>query len=118
MAYSFYDDANSVYRSLVNGFNEYSKENGLGIYVHLTMLTPENSTFDFENYGTTIDSLLSKQSQKYDMFFYYSAYTKRYGDHFLNIRKHIPKEYIEQFDEKLLNETCSSYDNKLIGLVI
>jgi len=114
--YSFYDDVNSYYRLLANGFNEYSKEIGLNIYVELEVLTPNTATSVIENYGTFVDSYLVKKSQKYDIYFYYSNYSKKYGEHFLNLREYLPKEYINGFDKRLLEETCSSYDNKLISL--
>jgi len=118
IVHSFYDNEYIYYRVLTDGFNEYSRENGLGINIQLIVLTPENSTSDFENYGTMIDSLLKRKSTKYDIIYYYSAYTKKYGNHFLNIRDYISEDYIKIFDERLLEETCSSYDKTLVSLPV
>jgi len=117
--YSFYDTPESYYRLITNGFNEYSKENGLGINVELTVLTPEISSAVIESYGDTIDSLLERKSTKYDIYFYYSAYSKKYADNFINLRDYIPKEIYKGIDERLLEETCSSKDKKkLVGLPV
>ena len=111
-------DENSIYKVLVDGFNEYSIQNNLNIHLDLTILTPENSQSDFENYGTTIDSLLLKKSTKYDLYFYYAAYSKKYGEHFLNLREYLTEEFLNRFDKKLLDDMCSINNKVLIGLVI
>jgi len=117
--YSFYDVPDSYYRLITNGFNEYSKEKGLNINVELSVLTADTSSTVIENYGDTIDSLLERKSEKYDIYFYYSAYSKKYADNFINLRDYIPKEVYQGYDERLLEETCSSKDKKkLVGLVI
>jgi len=116
--YSFHDEENSYYRQLIAGFNQYARERGLGISVELTILTPETSTKVIENYGTTIDSLLLEKSKKYDIYFYYSAYSEKYGDHFVDFYEYLPEEYIKPFDERILKETCSSKDNRLVGMPI
>jgi len=119
MMYAYDDSENSYQRQLINGFNEYSIEKGLNINIELNVLSPQVSTRVIENYGTTIDSLLKKNSHKYDIYFYYSAYSKKYSEHFLNLREYLPEEYIKVYDENLLLETCSSKDKKkLVGLVI
>jgi len=86
--------------------------------VDLIVLTPENSTSDIENYGTTIESLLAKKSEKYDIYFFYASYSKKYYNHFIDLRKYLPKESIELFDESILQHQCTSYNDKLVGLVI
>jgi len=102
---------------LIEGFNNHSINNGLDIQINLKILTPKTSTKVIENYGSTVGSLLSKKSKKYDIYYYYSAYSKKYGDHFLDLKKYLPEEYIENFDENLLKETCYKDDN-LVGLVM
>jgi len=76
MVYSLYVSGYDYYQPLVDGFNEYSQEKNLGIYVHLTILTAENSTQEIGDYGSTVDSLLVKMSTKYDLYFFYAAYVK------------------------------------------
>jgi len=116
--YSFYDYDSVYYRGIESGFNEYSKQNGLNIRIQLKVLTPENSTSEFENYGAMLDSYFSKKSNKYDIYFYYSAYSKKYANHFLNLRNYMPEKFFEGYDERILKETCSSEDGELIALVI
>jgi len=119
MMYAFDDGDNSYQRQLINGFNEYCKQKGLNIYMEANVLTPNVSTTVIENYGATIDALLKKGSHKYDIYFYYSAYSKKHSEHFLNLREYLPEEYIKVFDENLLLQTCSSQDKKkLVGLPI
>jgi len=86
--------------------------------VDLIVLTPGNSTSNIENYGTTIESLLVKKSEKYDIYFFYASYPKKYGEHFIDLREYLPKESIEIFDKSILLNQCSSYNNKLVGLVM
>jgi len=84
----------------------------------MTVLSPQISTADLDDYGTTIDSLLLKKNQKYDMFFYFSTYSKKYASHLVNLRDYLSEEYINVFDENVLKNGCSSYDDELIALVI
>jgi len=116
ITFTYYEDGNSYHRSLINGFNEYSKEKGLGINVDLIVLTPDNSTSDIESYGTTIESLLVKKSEKYDLYFFYASYTKKYAKHFIDLREYLPKESIEVFDQSVLQHQCTSYNDELVGL--
>jgi len=118
IAHTYMYDENSIYKVLVDGFNEYSIQNNLNIHLDLTILTPENSQSDFENYGTTIDSLLLKKSTKYDIYFYYAAYSKKYGEHFLNLREYLTEEFLNRFDKNLLDDMCSTNNKVLIGLPI
>jgi len=106
------------YRPLINDFNEYAVKNNLDISVELEVLSTGTSTNVIENYGTTVESLLMRKSTKYDIYYYYSAYSQRYGKHFADLRKYLPEEYIKPFNEKILKEGCYSKDNKLIGLVM
>jgi len=116
--YSFYDTPDSYYRLLTDGFNEYSLANDLGIDVHLNVLTPQISTMVIENYGNTIDAYINKQSKEFDIYFYYSSYSRKYGEHFEDIRKYIPAEYLNVYDDSLVKETCSSRDGVFVGLPV
>jgi len=116
--YSFNDNENSYHRQLVNGFNEYSEKNDLNIKVELEALTPQVSTTEIQDYGNTIDSLLKKKSDKYEVYFYYSAYSKPYGDHFINLKNYLSEEEIKKFDESILKNTCYSKKDELVGLPV
>lgn len=52
------------------------------------------------------------------MYFYYSAYSKPYGDHFINLKNYLPEEEIKKFDESILKNTCYSKKDELVGMVM
>jgi len=52
------------------------------------------------------------------LYFYYSNYSKKYGENFLELEKYLEEEYIKGFDKNLLLKTCSTSDEKIIGLVM
>eukprot|EP00833_Pecoramyces_ruminatium_P008379 jgi/Orpsp1_1/1182411/evm.model.c7180000081171.1 len=115
--YSYFDDPDAFYRKLVDNFNNnYTIENNLDIDVKMEVLSPGVSTSLVENYSATIYSLLSKHSQKYDVYYFYSAYAKKYGEYFADIRKYLPKEHLDLFDQEILENTCTSKGDILIGL--
>jgi len=116
--YAVFDDENSFHRKITNAFNEYALANNLDIYVDLNAITPQTSTTIIENYGTTIEAVLKRKQKKYDVLYYYSAYSQKYGEHLLNLREYLPEETIKGFDEGLLKGICSSSDDKLVGIVI
>ena len=117
MTYSFIDGYDDIYSKLVKGFNEYSRERGLDIDINLTIASPETSPKD-SGYEYMLDYLIRNKPKKYDIYFFFSAFSKKYSDYFINLRDYLPEESIEGFDKKLLREACSSVDYKLIGLVI
>jgi len=63
-----------------------------------------------------IDNLLQKKTKKYDIFFYYGTYTKRYGKYFINLEDWLPKEHIDMYDPQIISKSCL-YNNKVVGLV-
>ena len=115
---SFFDSDTAYYRLLTDGFNEYSRENDLGINLEIAVMTPEASGKGVKNYGTTVDSLVSKRSTKYDIYFYYSTYSQAYGDNFVNLEDYLSEKDFKAFDERILKEGCYSSNKKIIGLVI
>jgi len=52
------------------------------------------------------------------VYFYYSAYSKPYGDHFINLKNYLPEEEIKKFDESILKNTCYSKKDELVGMVM
>jgi len=68
------------------------------------------------DYGTTVEVLLSKKTDKYDIYFYDNVYTKRYGKHFVNLKEKISKEHMNLFSSDLNYQLCTS-DNRWVGLV-
>jgi len=112
-----YTEKTFLYTPLMNAFNKYSIENNLDIQFELTLLTPQNATSEVHNTGYFMDSLLEKGSDKYDLYFYYGSYSKRYGPHLIDLRQYIPDEHISMYDSNILDENCS-FEDKLVGLPI
>jgi len=65
-----------------------------------------------------LDTLFKKRNTEYDIYYYYSTSTKKYGKYLENLSKYIPDEYLRGYDKSIINESCTSKDNILVGLVI
>jgi len=101
---------------MVNDFNNYAKEKKLNITLNLKTFVSFLNFTNQESFGTAVEHLLNKKNNKYDLYYYDNAYTPKYGKYLLNLRKYLPKEHIEMYQPKLLEETCE-YEDKLVGLV-
>jgi len=112
------DDPKLFHRQIEGGFIEYTKKNNLDIQINYNVLTPWTSTINVQDYSSMVEQIIKGKSNKYDVFFYYGAYTRKYANYFEDITKYVSKEIIEQYDENLLRETCSSDDNELVALPI
>lgn len=88
--------------SLAKAFNDYSKQNGIGIELDLELLTPENSTAETVSVVTRMDSLLKKKSNKYDIYVYPGPYTIRFSDHLVDLKKYISNDHLKIFSKKIL----------------
>ncbi|ORX82973.1 periplasmic binding protein-like II [Anaeromyces robustus] len=114
LAYSF-EEEDILYTPLIKKFNEYSKNNNLNITLNLNLFSPSNSTIEANDFGTTVEALLSRKTNKYDIYFYDNVYTKKYGKHFINLEEKIPKDHMELFSSDLNYQLCTS-DNRWVGL--
>jgi len=76
----------------------------------------ENSTSKVTNYETTIETLLAKKSNKYDIYFFFTGNSKKSGRYLVNLEEWLPKEYIDMFDPGLLSDSCI-YNKHVVGLV-
>jgi len=113
---SFYSYS-ELYQLIVNDFNDrYVKENNLDIRLEMSLFTEQNSTVNKDFYSSTIDSLLSKKSHKYDVFIYDPLFTRRYAPYFIDLNDYIPKEHMDLYDTE---ETYNSgyYNGQCVGLV-
>ncbi|ORX83749.1 hypothetical protein BCR32DRAFT_243145 [Anaeromyces robustus] len=108
------DGMYELFTFLESEFNEFSKNNNLNITLSINLLLNINSTSSLTSYGDTADSLLKKNSNKYDIFFYDSLYTQDYEPYLLDFSKYIPKESIEKYNQDILNQLCK-YNNRLVG---
>ncbi|ORX65318.1 periplasmic binding protein-like II [Anaeromyces robustus] len=113
-AYSEYEN-NQAYTPFIQGFNEYSNKNNLNITLKLNLLTKKNSTISYNDFGSLIEVLLKKKTQKYDLYLYDNLYTPVYGQYLLDVKNLLPQEHINMFNPKLLNQTCY-YNDELVGL--
>ncbi|OUM70612.1 hypothetical protein PIROE2DRAFT_1138 [Piromyces sp. E2] len=106
-----------LYSPIINAFNVYSKNNNFDINFHITILSPKNSTSERSHFEDMIESLLLKQSTKYDIYFYYGLYNKNLGVHFVDLNNYLSKEHIELYDSNILSKLCYN-NNRLVGLVM
>jgi len=118
VTYSYRDSPQEI-NKLADMFNHYAKENNLDITLQLTVFTSVNSEIGNSavNYNTIVESFLNKKSSKYDLYFYDSAYSAKFGNHFINLFEYLPNEYINMYNSDIISNTCV-YNNHLIGLPI
>jgi len=112
----FVDGNNQIYTPIVNAFNEYAEMEELDIHVNLNFFSPQNSTVESEDFEATVESLLKKPGEKYDIYFYDSLYTQIYAPYLYNLRELLPDDYIDIYDSNILSETCK-YNDAIVGLV-
>eukprot|EP00833_Pecoramyces_ruminatium_P013802 jgi/Orpsp1_1/1187834/evm.model.d7180000060488.1 len=114
IAYSHHVEG-QIYTPLVSEFNKYSKENNLNITLNINLLTLNNATFSVGGYGTTVESLLQKKSDKYDLYFYDNLYAKRLSPHLLNLKNYLPEDHIKMYTPGIASQT-SVFNGKWVGL--
>ncbi|ORX44204.1 periplasmic binding protein-like II [Piromyces finnis] len=106
-----------MYTPSVNAFNKYSKENNLNIKLNLTLLTAANITYSKADYGALVESLLKRNSKKYELYFYDNIYIQKYAEYFQDLRGLISEDIINEYDPQIINESCI-YNNKLVGMPV
>ncbi|ORX72573.1 hypothetical protein BCR32DRAFT_250021 [Anaeromyces robustus] len=109
------DDSGYTYKVYVDGFNQYAKENNIDVKAVLNLMTRNNFTASLENSYLMVESLLKKKNNKYDIYFYDNSYVKKYSPYLLDLKKVIPEEHINMYDENILAQGCKNND-KLVGL--
>ncbi|OUM68442.1 hypothetical protein PIROE2DRAFT_3900, partial [Piromyces sp. E2] len=113
----YYEAANQdFYSPLLNDFNEYSKLNNLNITVDLNIFSNKKTDSSVSSYVESLELLLNKKSEKYDLYFFNNMYVSDLYRHFIDLKEYLSPEYLNLFDPDII-EYCS-YDNKLIGLPI
>ena len=115
MAFSFNDEAQS-YSYIINEFNNYSKENNLNIEIKLNLFTTSNTTYSLNDHRSMIESLLIKNSDRYDIYFYNNLNTSKFGPYLLDLNELLSKNETEIFNADILSKSCW-YKDKLVGLV-
>ncbi|ORX80130.1 periplasmic binding protein-like II [Anaeromyces robustus] len=112
-----YDTNGEVYSFIVKDFNDYSKENNLDIILNLNLFTPSNSTTNINDYGSMVEQLLTKRSERYDIYFYDNIYSTRFGSHFLNLEKILDEDHIKMYNEDVISLSCT-YNGVYVGLPV
>eukprot|EP00833_Pecoramyces_ruminatium_P018892 jgi/Orpsp1_1/1192924/evm.model.d7180000096934.1 len=97
---------------MVDDFNNYSIENKLNATLYLKSYTLSDK---IDSFGALIESLFIKKTNKYDLIYYDNAYTQKYGKYLLDLKKYLPKEHIEMYNEKIISESCI-FEDKIVGL--
>jgi len=102
-----------LYIQMVKEFNEYNKIKN--ITLELTYLTEVNSSYDIDDYGGMINSLLLKKSPKYDIFVYFDYFNELYSPHFINLKEYLDDDFIGTFLPELVER--ATFNNELKALV-
>ncbi|ORX80087.1 hypothetical protein BCR32DRAFT_26408 [Anaeromyces robustus] len=108
--------ASELYLPLITQFNDYAKENGYNINLHLNLFSELNSTALVTDYESMIDSVFRRKSSKYDLVFFDNIYTARFGPHLLNILDKLPKEHIDLYRNGIASRSCV-HNGEWVGLV-
>jgi len=111
LAYSETEDNNN-YVGSVNDFNEYAKKNNINIRLNINVHANQDS---FEAFANSVEALLKKRLNKYDLYYFDNGYTVRYGQYLLDLNEYT-KDIIGMHDQKIVDFTCK-YDDKLVGIV-
>ncbi|ORX57945.1 periplasmic binding protein-like II [Piromyces finnis] len=105
-----YQGEDNIYSILARDFNRYAKNNNINIRLDLNLITSANSTLVANDYGLAVDTLLSKKSDKYDIYFYNNIYTEKLAKHFIDLKKSLPKEHMDMYDSQLNKDICVAGD--------
>jgi len=82
----------------------------------MNFLSKENSTVGVTDYESSVEYILSKRSDKYDIIFFDNIFTSKFAPDFLILDDYIPKEYIDMYKNSKIFQTCY-YKNKLVAFV-
>jgi len=114
MSYSYFS-YNDLFQIIENDFNNYSHRNNLNVTLKMEFFSEKNSTRNRNDHSSTIDSLLSRKSTKYDIYIFDPIYLKKLSSHFLDLKQHLPEEYIDSYSLKDIWKICV-YEDKWVGL--
>jgi len=107
-------ESSTFYNEVVDDFNAFAEENDINVRLKITIHTNQDS---FEAFANSVESLLKKRINKYDLYYFDNGYTIKYGPYLLDIKDYISDDIIDMHDSRVVDYTCR-YENKLIGLVI
>ncbi|ORX80889.1 hypothetical protein BCR32DRAFT_280131 [Anaeromyces robustus] len=107
----------STFVELTNKFNDYAKENNLDIDLKMVLFTDQNTTAQKDNFFSSMDTLLNKKSQKYDLVVYDPLYIVEYEKHLLDLKEWLPQEHIQLYNSGNAPK-ISIHNNKWIGIPV
>jgi len=110
-----YTESTQVFTVVVNKFNEYARKNNIDINLKIELYTENNSTSVVDDFGSTIELLLKKNKNKYDLYFYDNMYSPRYSSYLVDLRDWLPEEHIAMYSSGIASESCT-YKGKWVGL--
>jgi len=112
LAYSESETDNN-YVGSVDDFNEYAEKNNINIRLNINVHANQNS---FEAFANSVETLLKKKLNRYDLYYFDNGYTVRYGPYLLDLKEYT-KDIIGMHDQKIVDFTCR-YDDKLVGIPV
>jgi len=112
---SFFKPFDDLYTIITREFNNYSKNNDLGIDLQFILFSSENTTTEWDSYSNTMETLLSKKLGKYDMIIYDPVLTRKFSPHFIDLKKWMSPEHLQLYSGD--PEKLGIYNNRWVGLV-
>jgi len=108
-------------KELLSEFKLYAQRNNLDFEIEIQSLIYEKPSDSYSFFKLFVEQSLKKQNNTFDVYFYDTKYTNLYGPYLLDIQDKLPKEYIELFNSKIINEECiykdkTKNEEKLVGL--
>eukprot|EP00833_Pecoramyces_ruminatium_P004949 jgi/Orpsp1_1/1178981/evm.model.c7180000067457.3 len=103
------------YTTIVNKFNEYVKNKNIDLKLNIVLYTSHNSTLFVGDYAMTIESILSKGLEKYDIYLYDNMYTSRFSPYFIDLKEWLPESHLFMYSSGIASQSCT-YKEKWFGL--
>jgi len=106
-------------------FAEYAEKNNLNITIQVELMKFVSPSDSYANFKSLVETSLKKSNninndknstnEVYDIYVYDNKYTNIYGPYLLDLKDNLPKEYIEMYDSKIVNDVCT-YKDEVVGL--
>jgi len=108
--FAYITDINDSITDFYFDFFKYTEGKNLNAKINPYFILYKNSKNSLQS------SIESSLKNFYDIFIYDSVHLNVFDPYLLDLRNYLPKEHIEMYDSRIINETCI-YKEKLIGLV-
>jgi len=115
MAYSYFSN-NDFFQSIEDSFNNHSIENNLNVTLSINYFSMLNSTQNRQDLFSSIDYLLQRKSNKYDLYIFDSFFLKELYPHFIDLKEYLDNEYIDYYNNETIKYNYI-YNGKWVGLV-